>query len=131
MNSWIQTLLTERNIFLLDAIGAVVSATVTGLVLPMFSEWIGLPLSFLYFLAAFPLVYGIYSLSCYWFVKAIRPWMLLTIVIANLAYCLISGAVLLAFPGLTIWGGLFLTSEILIIFLVVALELKVYRKAFG
>jgi len=123
--------LDKRNIFLFDGIGALVSASFTGVVLPLFSQWIGLPLWSLYCLAMFPLAYGIYSLSCYWFVKTIRPSLLKATVIANLSYCILSGALILFFPGITGWGRLLLMVEILIILGVVAIELKVYRKAFS
>ncbi|MNL52718.1 hypothetical protein D3C87_1759160 [compost metagenome] len=123
--------LDKRNIFLLDGVGALVSATFTGIVLPFFAQWIGLPLWFLYCLAVLPLTYGIYSLSCYWLIKAIRPFMLKAIIIANLFYCFISGVVIFVYPGLTVWGRLLLTGEILIVLGVVLIELKVYRNAFS
>lgn len=123
--------LNERSIFLFDGVGALVSAVFTGIVLPLLSQWVGLPLWTLYSLAIFPVTYAIYSLSCYWFFKTIRSWMLKTVVIANLFYCVISGIVIFVFPDLTIWGYLFFTGEILIILGIVAIELKVYRKTFS
>ena len=123
--------LDKRKIFLLDGIGALVSASFTGLVLPLFSQWIGLPLWSLYCLAMFPVSYGVYSLCCYWFINEIRPSLLKAIIIANLFYCVLSGAVILFFPSLTILGSLLLTAEILIVLGVVAIEIIVYRKAFS
>lgn len=123
--------LNERSIFLFDGVGALVSAVFTGVVLPLLSQWVGLPLWSLYGLAIFPVIYAVYSLSCYWFSKTIKSWMLKTIVMANLFYCVIAGIVIFVFPDITLWGRLFLTAEILIIFGVVAIELKVYRKAFS
>lgn len=123
--------LDKRSVFLFDGVGALVSATFTGLILPLLSQWIGLPLWSLYCLAIFPLIYGIYSLGCYWFIAAIRPFMLKAIIIANLFYCFISSVVIFVFPGLTMWGRLLLTVEILIILGVVVIELKVLRKAFS
>lgn len=122
--------LNKRNIFLIDGIGALVSAMFTGLVLPFFSQWIGLSSWALYSLAVFPLIYGIYSLSCFWLVRTIWPMMLKAIIIANLFYCLISGVVVFIFPEITIWGRLLLGGEILIILGVVVIELRVYRNAF-
>lgn len=121
--------LNKRNIFLIDGIGALVSAMFTGLILPLFSQWIGLPAWALYCLAVFPLTYGIYSLSCFWLVKSISPIMLKAITLANLFYCLVSGLVIFIFPEITIWGRLLLAGEILIILGVVAIELRVYRNA--
>lgn len=57
--------------------------------------------------------------------------MLKAIIIANLFYCFISGVVIFVYPGLTVWGRLLLTGEILIVLGVVLIELKVYRNAFS
>lgn len=122
--------LNKKNIFLFDGIGAVFSVLFTGLVLPLFSDWIGLPIRTLYFLALFPLAYAVYSLSCYWLAKIIEPWMLLGIILANLIYCIVSGVLVFSYETLTIWGQVILTIEILVILGVVAIELKVYREAF-
>ncbi len=122
--------LNERNIFLFDGVGAMLSATFTGLVLPLLSQWTGLPSWALYLLAIFPLIYGIYSLSCYWFIKTTSPLMLKAIIAANLFYCVISGVVIFNFPNITHWGRLLLATEILVIIGVVAIERKVYRQTF-
>lgn len=122
--------LNKRSIFLLDGVGAFVSAIFTGLILPLFSQWIGLPTWALYSLAVLPLIYGIYSLSCFWLIKTASPIMLKTVILANLFYCLVSGVVIFIFPEITIWGRLLLGGEILIVLGVVAIELRVYRNAF-
>ncbi len=120
----------ERSIFAFDGIGALFSALLTGVILPQYSAWIGLPASVLYGLALFPFLYAIYSLCCYWLVKKIKPWMLIVIVIANLFYCLVSGILIFLLKSLTFSGHVLLISEILIIFGVVVIELKVYRQVF-
>lgn len=82
--------LSERSIFLLDGIGALLSACFTGLILIRYSFFLGINVSTLQNLAILPTTYAIYSLSCYFFVSKTKPWMLLTIIGANLFYCLIS-----------------------------------------
>jgi hypothetical protein len=123
--------LNERNIFLVDGIGASLSAIFTGILLPLVSEWVGLPSWLLYNLALFPIVFGIFSFVCYFKVKTIKPILLLMIITANLIYCAISFAICNSFSGITIWGKIFLLSEIPIILIVVALEIKVYLKTFS
>jgi hypothetical protein len=122
--------LNERNIFLLDGVGATLSAALIGLILPLFSHWVGLPSWSLHYLAILPLIYAFYSFACYRFVTPVTPSLLKTIVILNLVYCLISGAVIFAFPAITVWGRAILTAEILITLGVVAIEMKIYRKVF-
>lgn len=122
--------LNERNIFLLDGIGALVSAIFTGLILPVFSERIGMPSWIMHCLALLPLTYSFYSLGCFWLAKKTRPFMLKIIIIANLFYCLVSGLIIFKYIGITGWGRLALACEIFIIFVVVSIEIKIYRNAF-
>ncbi len=120
--------LNQKNIFLLDGIGAILSACFTGLILVRYSLFLGINVSLLQSLAMLPAVYALYSLSCYFFVSKIRPWMLMTIISANLFYCLISAALILFRERITSLGKTFLTAEIVIILLVVYVEIKVLKQ---
>lgn len=120
--------LNSRNIFLIDGLGALASFSLTGLILPIFSEELGISKQVLHSLAIFPLVYSIYSLSCYKFVEVIKSWMLLAVILANLLYCLISLFLVLNLSGITIWGQSLLAYEVLVILFVVAVEVPIYRK---
>ncbi len=120
--------LNEKNIFLLDGIGAVLSACFTGLILIRYSLFLGINVSTLQTLASLPTIYALYSLSCYFFVSKTKPWMLLAIIGANLFYCLISLSLILFREHITWRGQLFVALEIIIILLVVLLEFNVYRK---
>ncbi len=122
--------LNTQNIFLMDAVGALLSLTLTAGVLPFLSTWTGLQPNVLYFLATFPLIYCLFSFTCYKIAKR-KPWMLLTIILANTLYVLISGTVMLSLDGIKIWGCLFLTVEILVLIGVIFLEWSVYRSFFG
>jgi hypothetical protein len=120
--------MNDRTIFLLDGIGALVSLTVTGLILPHFSEILGLSKNLIYILAVFPAIYTLYSFGCYVLTKTTKPWMLLTIITGNLIYCLVSASLILLMETLTLPGKTLLFGEILIILAVIALELRIYRK---
>lgn len=120
--------LNDRNIFLLDGIGALLSACFTGLILVRYSLFLGISVSVLQSLALLPVAYAVYSLSCYFFVSKTKPWMLLTIISANLLYCLISAAIIIFRDRITWRGKLLLTAEIVVVSLVVFLETSVYRK---
>lgn len=123
--------MNSRTIFLLDGLGALGSLTFTGLVLPHFSEALGLSKNLIYTLAILPALYTTYSLSCYAFIKTPKPWMLLAIIIANSIYCLVTGSLILVHETLTFPGKSLLSAEILVVFAVIALELHVYRKLPG
>jgi hypothetical protein len=119
--------LTQRNIFLFDGLGALLSTLVTGFVFLIFSEALGLPPSLLHCLAVLPLVFIIYSLCCSRLAKQIKPWMLLGIAIANLFYCLVSGGIILFYESITAMGMALLGGEIAVVLAIVAVELKLYR----
>ena len=120
--------LNERNIFLLDGIGALLSAFLMGLVLPCFSDQIGLPKSSLYFLAIIGLVYACFSFRCFLKAKEITATMLAAIISANVFYVFLTAALLVTSGKLTIWGRAFLITEIIIILSLVVVEAKVYRR---
>lgn len=121
----------KKNIFLLDGVGAIASAIFTGVLLPLFSNALGLPTPILNGLACFPLVYGLFSLGCYWLTQETKNWMLLGIITGNIIYCFVSFSLVFLYVDITRWGQSVLIAEVLVILGVVAIELKVYRKAFS
>jgi hypothetical protein len=121
--------LNSKNIFLFDAVGAALSLVVTGGILPFFSQTIGIPRTVLYCLAFFPLVFGLYSFVCYQ-LPARKAWMLLAIVFANFFYSALSLGLLLLYPGITLWGYLFLGTELLVLSVVIAIEWATYKRHF-
>ncbi len=122
--------LNSKNIFLMDTIGAGMSLVITGGLLPLFSEALGVPVRVLYVLATFPLVYSFYALTCFLLPKR-KAWMIIGLVLANSLYCVISGAVMIFSEGIAMWGYLFLTGEVFVLIGVIAIEWAVYRKYFG
>lgn len=122
--------LNNRNIFLFDGIGAAVSNAFTALILPLYSELIGLSANFLYSLAILPFVFMMYSFCIYFLAQEIKSLMLSGIIVANLMYCLISVSVIAFHNGITVWGKYLLLIEIVIVLVVVIIELKVYKKSF-
>lgn len=126
----LSVVLNEKNIFLFDGIGAVLSLIFTALVLPLLSDSIGIPVGILRCLAVLPLVYAIYSFSCYHFPEKTKSWMLLTIIAANLFYCVVSAALMYGLESVTLWGRLVLMAEIGIVLAVVAIELRVHHRTY-
>jgi hypothetical protein len=120
--------LNKKNIFLLDGMGAMLSLLLTGLILPNFSDLLGLPPQVLFFLALFPFLYSLYSFGIYKFSKEIKPSYLLALIFANFFYCLISLFIILNLNSLTFWGVTLLICEILTIAIVIYLEYLVYKR---
>ena len=120
--------LNERNIFLLDGAGAIVSAFSNGIILPMFYQWTGVAPSVSTPLALVAGVFATYSLSCFFLVKKTKPLMLLAIMIANLCYCLVSIGLLFSLKEPTLLGRAYFIFEILVVGGVVFVEARVYRQ---
>ncbi len=118
--------LNLRTIFLLDGIGALLSAIFLGIILPMLQAHIGIPIYTLWLLAIIALFFAIYSLSCFWFLDTKNTKFLKAIITANLAYCILT-ALLVGFhiETITTWGIAYFLLEILIILGLVTYELRV------
>lgn len=114
-----------KQIFLLDCLGALLSATLLGVALPSFQSIFGMPLNVLYGLAVLACLFAIYSFWNYrWFKENWRPY-LRGIAIVNLLYCGLTAALVIYFhQELTKWGLLYFLQEMVVIIVVVMLEFK-------
>jgi len=116
MKNLLNAMFSPDRVFLADGLGAALTATMLGVVLPAFVAFFGMPTTVLYPLAGVAACYTIYSLSCH-FLKPQR-WQLFLRGIAslNLIYCFASLALMVIFwDSLTAWGVAYFASEKLII----------------
>jgi hypothetical protein len=120
-----QTKITPKHLFLLDCLGALLSAILLGLVLPSFQPIFGMPHKVLYGLAALACLFAIYSSWNYiWFRENWRPF-LRAIGIMNLLYCGLTAALVVYFrQELTKWGLLYFLLEMLVISVLVGIEFQ-------
>lgn len=121
-------IIQQRNIFLLDGIGALVSAIIMGLIIANYVPFFGLPKEAAYFLTVFPCLFMVYSLYCHF--QKPKPFQsyLKMIIIANLLYCFISlGVVFYHYESLTKFGLGYLLLEKAVVLLVIIVELKVLK----
>lgn len=121
---------SPRTLFLVDGIGALVTALLVGVVLPTLGEHIGTPRPVLRGLALTAAVFAAYSLTC----AATRPerWppYLRAIALANAGYCLVTAALLIRFSAtLHVLDWLYFAGEILVVWALVTLEFRVARAA--
>lgn len=111
-----------NQLFLIDGIGALVSAVFLGVVLVRLEPIVGMPLYALYLLAFLALIFAAYSLSCYAFNQSNQKY-LRFIALVNGSYCLLTlGLVIFYFKSLTYLGILYFGVEIIIILSLVRLE---------
>lgn len=118
-------ILGPKKLFLIDCLGALISAFLLGVVLVLFEEFIGMPKEVLYYLALIACIFAVYSFFCYFhFPNNWQPFMK-AIAIANLLYCLTTiGLVIYFYSQLTTLGAMYFLGELAIIIALISLELK-------
>ena len=125
------SIINEKNIFLLDGVGALVSAFSIGVVLTTYQPLIGMPLSILYLLAGLAVGFAGYSLTRYKFADLTKPIWLKGIIFLNLFYCCLSlFFVVTKFQLLTNLGLAYFLLEKLIVLFIVGLEWRVLNRSF-
>lgn len=114
-----------QKLFLVDSLGALLSAILLGLVLALFEKTFGMPQNVLYALAVIPCVFAVYSFLCFLSKTAHwRPFMKI-IAIANLLYCcLTAGLMIYFYQQLTILGLIYFVLEIMIVMSLAFIEWK-------
>ncbi len=118
-----------KRIFLVDGIGAFVSAISLGLILTRFERVFGMPIHVLNYLALAAVVFFFFSITCY--LRLPRKWKLFlkTIAITNFTYCLITIFLVFKFhEQLTFWGHLYFILELMIIVALVNVEWRMARE---
>ena len=116
-------------VFLIDAIGALLSALFIFIILNYFENQIGLPAKTLIFLIIIAIVLSIFSFCCYLFQNNNLKQNLKVISRANILYCILTIFTLFAYRQvITKLGLLYFIFEIFIIFLIVKVELKTIYK---
>ncbi|MCB9038886.1 MAG: hypothetical protein H6557_19915 [Lewinellaceae bacterium] len=117
--------LSPRKLFLIDGLGALLSAFLLGVVLVQWEHIFGMPPRVLYPLAAIAGAFAVYSLSCHWFPTQNHGPFLKGIAIANLLYCCLTlGLVVYWYPQLTALGVIYFLVEIGIVCSLAIVELK-------
>ena len=114
-----------RKLFLIDNLGALLSAVMLGFVLTKYETFFGMPADVLHVLAVIPCVFACYSFLCF-LIKTKNERLYLTLIaVANLLYCCLTMTYISIFYSkLTIWGLFYFIGEIIIVALLALYELK-------
>jgi hypothetical protein len=113
-------------LFLIDSLGAVLTAFFLFVLMRPFNEYIGIPETVLTFLSVIAICFCVYSATCFLFLKGRRTPFIRLIGIANLLYCaLTTGLLIKYFPLLKIIGTIYFLIEIIIICVLGYVELNV------
>ena len=115
-----------KKLFLIDGVGALLSAFLLGVVLVLLEKYFGIPTSTLFFLASFPIFFAVYDYYCYKKEREKLGRLLQLIAILNILYCFLSmGFAVYHYETITYLGWIYISIEILIILVLAVLEFKV------
>lgn len=118
-----------KNLFLIDAFGAMLSAFLLGVILVNFEGIFGIPASTLYILAAVPISFALYDFYCYQKSNHQLGPYLKRIAVMNLIYCCFSiGLGLYHQEVIRFWGWFYIVSEVAVITILTLLEYRIAKK---
>lgn len=121
--------LTYKKLFLIDAIGALVTTLLLSQLLARMEHVFGMPKEIVIILAAMAACFSAYSFSCYWMVGAKGKPFLIGIAVANALYCVLTlGLIIYLFHSLPWIGIAYFGVEIVVVVGLVSLELRFAMK---
>lgn len=121
--------LSPKRLFLIDSLGAVITALSLGATLPYFQSYIGMPTHILYSLACIAGVFAVYSLTSHFRLPSNWRIFLKIIAVANFLYCgLTLGLVLYFWQQLTWVGVSYFLLEMMVIVVLATVELRVAHR---
>jgi len=104
--------LPPRRIFLIDALGALITSSILGLLLPLVHDLFLLEKQTFYLLAAYVVALFFYSISVYLFKPTIWVPLLRIIATANATYCLFTFAIIFFIsPTISTLGIIYFVGE--------------------
>lgn len=119
-----------HNIFIIDACGALATASILAVFYFFLSDYIGLPGDILMILSMVALCFAIFSSLAHRVSEHKRIKLLRVIIAANLSYCVATLLlVLMNFKDLPILGIVYFMGEIIVILFLVNIERKVLRQS--
>lgn len=134
MNKSIKKLIDQlskkpKTLFLSDSLGAFFTAFFLFVVMRNLNQYFGMPTTIITYLAITASLFCIYSATCFLFLKECWALCIKSIGIANLLYCgLTIGLLIKYYSSLTVLGTTYFLLELLIIYGLSYIELKVARE---
>ncbi|MCB0641527.1 MAG: hypothetical protein KDC44_07805 [Phaeodactylibacter sp.] len=118
-----------KRLFLIDGLGALLSAFLLGVVLVRLEGIFGIPVPMLYFLAGIPLFFVGYDWYAYQRAEPHPGLYLKGIAWLNLVYCCLSiGLASYHAEVIRFWGWYYIISEIAVIAILILLEFRTAKK---
>ncbi len=125
----LQNKLNLKTLFLIDSLGALLSAFMLGIILARFEDIFGMPQDVLYLLAGIACIFSVYSFCGFLGLFKNRKPYLKAIAIANLLYCCLTLALLIFYyEKLTAVGLVYFGLEMAVVVVLVTFELKMSNR---
>lgn len=119
----------KQRIFLIDGIGALLTAFLLLVFIRSMPHVFGVPAALIFSLAATAGIFAIYSFSCHFVFKTKKPIFLRILAILNMLYCMATTIfALLLNESTTTVGVIYFTGEILLILSLSYLEFRLAQK---
>ena len=116
----------QKRLFLIDSLGAILTAFFLFVIMRQFNGYFGMPKTVLTYLSLIAICFCIYSTTCFLFLKGRWTPFIRLIGIANLLYCALTIGLLIKYYSLlTIIGITYFLIEIIIIYVLSYVELRV------
>ena len=116
----------QKRLFLIDSLGAILTAFFLFVIMRQFNGYFGMPKTVLTYLSIIAICFCIYSTTCFLFLKGRWTPFIRLIGIANLLYCALTIGLLIKYYSLlTIIGITYFLIEIIIIYVLSYVELRV------
>lgn len=128
-NSIHQLITAPKRLFLVDSLGAALTAFLLFIILKNFNQYIGMPEHVLIFLAALAVCFCLYSATCFFLLKGNWQPFIRIIAGANILYCILTLIFLMTYaPLLTTIGMGYFLMEIAIVCGLVYIELTIAKR---
>jgi len=125
--TWIERFILEdrKKIFLLDGIGALMTALIVGFVVGLNPELFGVPSSICKLLSLIAFVFAAYSCGCFFLLPQFSIWFLFVICAANSLYILYTLALVVRyFETIKVLGIVYFILEAIIVGVLISFEVR-------
>lgn len=120
--------ITPKKLFLIDSLGALLTAFLLFFVLKRFDDYFGMPKHILNYLSVIAFAFFLYSFTCHIFLKRNWKTFLKIIITANLLYTFLTfSLVIYHLKILTLLGIIYFILEIIIVLVLVSFEIRTLR----
>ena len=124
-----QFIAKSKNIFLIDAVGALLTFTLLFIVLRTFNSLFGLSKTTFEYLSLLAFIFFLYSITCFFLAKNNWKLYLKIICTANTLYCILIFGILIGnYENISMLGVVYFLGEIAVIAGLVFFEIKTIRK---